>query len=146
MIISPHMQHHIKCVWKVFKPITNLDMAITISSGSLPPTIPPLTSHRWPAPQQRTFPGCPNVSLRSTRHPHVPLLTSQSAPVRCLAGYYRVVCCTSGQNIICNVPFLTLLLALVLVVLQNTKLNRKMLERPNICYIFEKLGVQGCQI
>ena len=25
-------------------------------------------------------------------------------------------------------------------------LNRKMLERPNICYIFEKLGVQGCQI
>ena len=36
-----------------------------------------------------------------------------------------------------------------LVELQNTckKLNRKMLERPNmcICYIFEKLGVQGCQ-
>ena len=26
------------------------------------------------------------------------------------------------------------------------KLNRKMLERPNIWYIFEKLGVQGCQI
>ena len=26
------------------------------------------------------------------------------------------------------------------------KLNRKMLERPNICYIFEKLGVQGCRI
>ena len=24
------------------------------------------------------------------------------------------------------------------------KLNRKMLLRPNICYIFEKLGVQGC--
>ena len=43
----------------------------------------------------------------------------------------------------------TLLLALVLVELQNTskkKLNRKMLERPNICYIFEKLRVQGCQI
>ena len=42
-----------------------------------------------------------------------------------------------------------LLLALVLVELQNTckkKLNRKMLERPNICYIFGKLGVQGCQI
>ena len=42
-----------------------------------------------------------------------------------------------------------LLLALVLVELQNTckkKLNRKMLERPNICYIFEKLSVQGCQI
>ena len=42
-----------------------------------------------------------------------------------------------------------LLLALVLVELQNTckkKLNRKMLERPNICYIFEKLRVQGCQI
>ena len=43
----------------------------------------------------------------------------------------------------------SLLLALVLVDLQNTckkKLNRKMLERPNICYIFGKLGVQGCQI
>ena len=26
------------------------------------------------------------------------------------------------------------------------KLNRKMLERPKICYIFEKLSVQGCQI
>ena len=26
------------------------------------------------------------------------------------------------------------------------RLNRKMLERPNICYIFGKLGVQGCQI
>ena len=42
-----------------------------------------------------------------------------------------------------------LLLALVLVELQNTckkKLNRKMLERPNICYIFEKLRVQECQI
>ena len=41
-----------------------------------------------------------------------------------------------------------LLLAQVLVKLQNTckKLNRKMLKRPNICYIFEKLGVQGCQI
>ena len=26
------------------------------------------------------------------------------------------------------------------------RLNRKMPERPNICYIFEKLGVQGCQI
>ena len=42
-----------------------------------------------------------------------------------------------------------LLLALVLVDLQNTckkKLNRKMLERPNICYIFEKLRVQGYQI
>ena len=46
-------------------------------------------------------------------------------------------------------PCRTLLLALVLVDLQNTckkKLNRKMLERPNICYIFGKLGVQGCQI
>ena len=44
---------------------------------------------------------------------------------------------------------ITLLLALVLVELQNTckkKLNRKMRERPNICYIFGKLGVQGCQI
>ena len=42
----------------------------------------------------------------------------------------------------------TLLLALVLVKLQNTckkKLNRKMLERPNVCYIFEKLRVHGCQ-
>ena len=42
-----------------------------------------------------------------------------------------------------------LLLVMVLVELQNTckkKLNRKMLERPNICYIFENLGVQGCQI
>ena len=42
-----------------------------------------------------------------------------------------------------------LLLALALVELQNTckkKLNRKMLERSNICYIFEKLRVQGCQI
>ena len=26
------------------------------------------------------------------------------------------------------------------------KLNRKMLEKPNICYISEKLGVQGCEI
>ena len=26
------------------------------------------------------------------------------------------------------------------------RLNRKMTERPNICYIFEKLRVQGCQI
>ena len=26
------------------------------------------------------------------------------------------------------------------------RLNRKMLERPNICYIFEELSVQGCQI
>ena len=26
------------------------------------------------------------------------------------------------------------------------KLNREMLERPNICYIFEKLRVQLCQI
>ena len=44
---------------------------------------------------------------------------------------------------------MSLLLAQVLVELQNTckkKLNRKMLERPNICYIFEKLRVQGCQI
>ena len=44
---------------------------------------------------------------------------------------------------------ITLLLALVLVDLQNTckkKLNRKMLEKPNICYIFDKLRVQGCQI
>ena len=43
----------------------------------------------------------------------------------------------------------SLLLALVLVELQNTckkKLNGKMLERPNTCYIFEKLRVQGCQI
>ena len=32
---------------------------------------------------------------------------------------------------------------------QNTcksDLNRTMTERPNICYIFEKLSVQGCQI
>ena len=42
-----------------------------------------------------------------------------------------------------------LLLMMLLVEFQNTckkKLNRKMLERPNICYIFEKLRVQGCQI
>ena len=26
------------------------------------------------------------------------------------------------------------------------RLNRIMTERPNICYIFEKLSVQGCQI
>ena len=26
------------------------------------------------------------------------------------------------------------------------KLNRNMLEKPNICYISEKLGVQGCEI
>ena len=40
----------------------------------------------------------------------------------------------------------TLLLALVLVKLRNTckkEMNRKKLERPNICYIFEKLVVQG---
>ena len=32
---------------------------------------------------------------------------------------------------------------------QNTcksDLNRIMTERPNMCYIFEKLSVQGCQI
>ena len=43
----------------------------------------------------------------------------------------------------------SLLLPLVLVELQNTfkkKLNRKTLEQPNICYIFEKLRVQGCQM
>ena len=42
-----------------------------------------------------------------------------------------------------------LLLALVLVKLRNTckkEMNRKKLERPNICYIFEKLVVQGWQI
>ena len=42
-----------------------------------------------------------------------------------------------------------LLLAMDLVELQNTckkKLNRKMFERLNICYIFEKLGVQGYQM
>ena len=41
---------------------------------------------------------------------------------------------------------LSLLLALVLVKLRNTckkEMNRKKLERPNICYIFEKLVVQG---
>ena len=27
-----------------------------------------------------------------------------------------------------------------------TKLNKEILEIPNICYIFGKLGVQGCQI
>ena len=43
----------------------------------------------------------------------------------------------------------TLLLVMVLVELQNIckkKLIRKKLERPNMCYIFEKLMVQGCQI
>ena len=42
-----------------------------------------------------------------------------------------------------------LLLALVLVKLRNTckkEMNRKKLEGPNICYIFEKLVVQGWQI
>ena len=40
------------------------------------------------------------------------------------------------------------LIAMDLVELQNTckKMNIKMLERPNICYISEKLRVQGCQI
>ena len=50
----------------------------------------------------------------------------------------------SKKNLLCP-----LLVVLVLAELQNTckkKLKRKMLERPNICYIFEKLGVQGCQI
>ena len=40
----------------------------------------------------------------------------------------------------------SLLLALVLVKLRNTckkEMNRKKLERPNICYVFEKLVVQG---
>ena len=108
MIISPHMQHHIKCVWKVFKPNRRPHHKSIYGNNHLVrlPLTHPSPPHRWPAPQQRTFPGCPNVSLRSTRHPHVPLLTSQSAPVRCLAGYYRVVCCTSDQHIICNVPFL----------------------------------------
>ena len=44
-------------------------------------------------------------------------------------------------------PDITLLLALVLVKLRNTykkkEMNRKKLEKPNICYIFEKLVVQG---
>ena len=45
--------------------------------------------------------------------------------------------------------FEPLLIVTVLVQLQNIckkKLNRKMLERPIICYICEKLRVQGCQI
>ena len=48
-----------------------------------------------------------------------------------------------------NVFVLSLLLALVLVKLRNTckkEMNRKKLERPNICYVFEKLVVQGWQI
>ena len=52
-------------------------------------------------------------------------------------------------NLSLKVVLHPLLLALVLVELQNTckkKLNRKMLERPNICYIFEKLRVPRCQI
>ena len=43
----------------------------------------------------------------------------------------------------------SLLLAMLKVELQihvKKKLNRKMLEIPNICYVFGKLGVQGCQI
>ena len=53
---------------------------------------------------------------------------------------------STGQSF---TSWVSLLLALVLVELQNTckkKLNREMLERPNICYIFEKLRVQRCQI
>ena len=45
--------------------------------------------------------------------------------------------------------FRPLLLALVLVELQVTltkNWTEKLLERPSICYIFEKLKVQGCQI
>ena len=45
-----------------------------------------------------------------------------------------------------NHNIISLLLAMDLVELQNTfekKLNRKILERPNKCYIFEKLEVQG---
>ena len=48
-----------------------------------------------------------------------------------------------------NHNIISLLLAMDLVELQNTcekKLNRKILERPNKCYIFEKLGIQGYQI
>ena len=44
---------------------------------------------------------------------------------------------------------LALLLVLHLVEMQITRkkrLKRKMIQRPNICYIFEKLGVQGCEI
>ena len=45
--------------------------------------------------------------------------------------------------------FDTLLLALDSARFEFTlkmRLNRKMLETHNICYIFEKLSVQGCQI
>ena len=45
--------------------------------------------------------------------------------------------------------FDTLLLALDSARFEFTlkmRLNRNMLKRPNICYIFEKLSVQGCQI
>ena len=43
---------------------------------------------------------------------------------------------------------ISLLFVMVLVELQNTyrKIPRKMFERPNTCYIFEKLRVQRYQI
>ena len=66
-----------------------------------------------------------------------------------------LVCCqqllTSWREIILKtyVLILALLLWAEKTREQNTcksDLNRKMLERPNLCYIFEKLRVQWCQI
>ena len=53
------------------------------------------------------------------------------------------------QDVFDTLVHSTLLLALDSARFEFTlkmRLNRKMLERPNMCYIFEKLSVQGCQI
>ena len=84
------------------------------------------------------------VSKRSTG-PNSPFYDDDHDGVDDLTYF---VTCSVGNKHVCT-HCISLLFALVLVELQNTgkkKLNRKMLERPNICHIFEKLGVQGCQI
>ena len=48
--------------------------------------------------------------------------------------------------LVTNVDGVTLLLALVLVELQNTCKKNEQKNACNICYIFEKLRVQECQI
>ena len=63
----------------------------------------------------------------------------------CTHSYYRHI----HTTVTCHYHAVSLLLALVLVELQVTltkNWTEKLLERPSICYIFEKLKVQGCQI
>ena len=78
------------------------------------------------------------VSKRSTG-PNSPFYDDDHDGVDDLTYF---VTCSVGNKHVCT-HCISLLFALVLVELQNTgkkKLNRKMLERPNICYNFWKVG------